>query len=154
MGFRDWPAGGDDWNVQNDPEAARIVFASGVPLVAGCGEVAKRHLSFTTEEAQALLQDTGPAGAWLAECFAAWPHRLEEGGRRIWPIWDVITVVHLLGTTRSLPYHRPPIAADLSFDHTNPQGQLSWVDWVDEGRLWPDFVAKLRAWRDERGGGV
>jgi len=145
MGFRDWPAGGDDWNVQNDPEAARIVFRSGVPLVVGCGAVALRHLSFTTEEAQALLRDTGPAGAWLAECFAAWPERLGEGGRRVWPIWDVVTVAHLLGYTRAMPYHRPLIGPDLAFDHSAPQGQLSWIEWVDEGRVWPDFAAKLRA---------
>jgi len=146
MGFDDWPGGGDPWNVKNDPAAARVVFASDVPLVVACGEVAKRHLSFTTEEAEALLRDTGSAGQWLAECFAQFAGRFEVGGRRIWPIWDVTTVGYLLGYTRNAVHHRPSIADDLSLDHSVPQGQLTWVEWVDEGRLWPDFVAKLKAW--------
>jgi purine nucleosidase len=147
MGIDDWPGGGDPWNVRNDPAAARIVFGSGVPLVIAPGEVAKRHLSFTTEECQALLRDTGKAGTWLAECFAAWEHRFEVDGRKIWPIWDNLAVGYLLGFTRTVVHHRPRIAEDLSFDHSDPQGQLTWVGWVDEGRLWRDYVAKLRAWQ-------
>jgi inosine-uridine nucleoside N-ribohydrolase len=146
MGFDNWPGGGDPWNIKNDPTAARVVFESGVPLVVGCGNVAKRHLSFTTEEARALLKDTGKAGAWLAECFEKWQARIEENGRRIWPIWDNITVAYLLGFTRTVEYHRPTIKDDLSFDHNAPHGQISWVEWVDEGHVWPDYVAKLRAW--------
>jgi purine nucleosidase len=133
-----------------DPTAAGIVFDSGVPLVVGPGEVAKRHLSFTTEECQARLRDTGKAGAWLAECFAAWPHRFEEEGRRIWPIWDNITVAYLLGFTRTVVHHRPRIAEDLSFDHSDPQGQLTWIEGVDEERMWADYVGKLKAWEGNR----
>ncbi len=153
MGIDDWPGGGDPWNVRNDPTAARVVLDSGVPLVVGPGEVAKRHLSFTTEECQALLRDTGKAGAWLAECFAKWPHRFEVEGRKIWPIWDNITVAYLLGSTRTIVHHRPRIAEDLSFDHADPQGQLTWIEWIDEERLWGDYAAKLKAWEGRRHGG-
>jgi len=146
MGIDDWPGGGDPWNVRNDPTAARIVFDSGVPLVVGPGEVAKRHLSFTTEECQALLRDTGKAGAWLAESFAAWPHRLELEGRKVWPIWDNITVAYLLGFTRTMVHHRPRIAEDLSFDHSDARGQLTWIEWVEQERMWADYVGKLKAW--------
>ncbi len=146
MGIDDWPGGGDPWNVKNDPAAARVVFDSGVPLVVGPGEVAKRHLSFTTEGCQELLRDTGKAGAWLAECFTEWPHRFEVEGRKIWPIWDNITVAYLLGFTRAVVHHRPRIAEDLSFDHSDPKGQLTWIEWVDEERMWEDYVGKLRAW--------
>ncbi len=150
MGFDDWPGGGDPWNIKNDPPAARVVFGSGVPLVIGCGEVCTRHLAFTTEECQALLGDTGPAGAWLAECFTKYGGRIDFGEKKVWPIWDVITVAYLLGYTRTAVYHRPLIREDLSFDHANPQGQLTWVEWIDGGRLWPDFAAKLRAWERNR----
>jgi len=146
MGFRDWPAGGDDWNVQNDPAAARVVFESGVPLVVGCGEVAKRHLSFTTDDVRELMKGAGPVGHWLAECFANFGGRFEVRGRRIWPIWDVITCAHLLGYTRSAVYSRPGIREDLSFDHAQPKGEMTWVEWIDEGRLWKDYVEKLKAW--------
>jgi inosine-uridine nucleoside N-ribohydrolase len=148
MGFRDWPAGGDDWNVQNDPTAARIVFGSGVPIVVGAGEVCKRHLIFSDDDVRALMADAGPVGQWLADCFVAYGGRYDIGGRKVWPIWDVITVAYLLGYTRTTAYHRPLIAEDLSFDHSAPKGQLGWVDWIDQARLWPDFVAKLRAWEE------
>jgi purine nucleosidase len=60
IGFLDWPNGSDPWNVQNDPEAARVVFESDVPLVVGCMNVCIRDLSFTTQECRELLQDTEP----------------------------------------------------------------------------------------------
>lgn len=150
MGFERWPDGKDPWNVMNDPAAARIVFGSGVPLVVGCAEVCRRDLSFTTEECQNLLAGTGAAGAWLTQCFAAFPSRLEHQGRHVWPIWDQIAPAYLLGFTRSVEQHRPTIAADLTFDHSSPAGQLTWIEAVDSERLWPDFVEKLRAWESRR----
>ncbi|MGQ9732870.1 MAG: nucleoside hydrolase [Candidatus Zipacnadales bacterium] len=145
MGFDGWPDGYDGWNIQNDLAAARVVFESGVPLVVGAGEICKRHLSFTTEECRELLRNTGPAGEWLAQCFAEYGGRLDLDGRKVWPIWDNITVAYLLGYSRTTVYHRPRIADNLAFDHTNPAGQLTWIEWLDRDRLWADFVAKLKA---------
>lgn len=146
MGIDDWPGGGDPWNVKNDPEACRVVLESGVPLVVGPGEVCKRDLSFTTEECRALLQGTGKCGEWLADCFTEYKGRFDVDGRKIWPIWDNITAGYLLGFTRSVVHHRPWLAEDLSFDHSEVSGQLTWVEWVDSERLWADFAAKLKAW--------
>ncbi|MBM3500162.1 MAG: hypothetical protein FJX74_16015 [Armatimonadetes bacterium] len=144
MGMVGWPGGSDEWNVKNDPDAARVVFDSGVPLVVGCSEVCIRDLSFTTEECQALVGDLGPCGAWLAKSFAEFGGRLDHEGRKVWPIWDVITGAYLLGFATVTEYHRPRIGTDLLFDHTNPRGQLTWVTRVDTQRFWADFAAKLR----------
>ena len=145
MGVDGWPGGNDPWNVKNDPDAARVVFESGVPLVVGCGEVCTRDLSFTTEECRALVGDIGPCGAWLAQCFAEFGGRIDYEGRKVWPIWDCITGAYLLGFASVTEYHRPRIGPDLLFDHANPQGQLTWVTRVDTQRFWADFTAKLRA---------
>jgi hypothetical protein len=64
--------------------------------------------------------------------------------RSVWPIWDNIVPAHLLGFTRTIEYHRPSIARDLSFDHSNPSGQLTWIESVETERLWADFVKKLK----------
>lgn len=151
MGFEDWPTGGDPWNVRNDPLAARVVMDSGVPLVVGSAQVCLRDLSLTTEECQTLLQGTGAAGAWLAQCFAEFPGRMEHRGRQVWPIWDNIVPAHLLGFTRTTEYHRPRLADDLTFDHTPPRGQLTWIESVETDLLWADFVSKLRAWEESKG---
>jgi hypothetical protein len=136
--------------VRNDPQAARVVFESGVPLVVGCAEVCLRDLSLTTRECQNLLEGTGPAGAWLAKCFAEFPGRMEREGRQVWPIWDLITPAHLLGFTRTVEHHRPRLAEDLSFDHTHPQGQITWIESVESERLWADFVGNLKVWEERR----
>jgi inosine-uridine nucleoside N-ribohydrolase len=144
MGMVGWPGGNDEWNVKNDPDAARVVFSSGVPLVVGCSEVCIRDLSFTTEECQALVGDLGPCGAWLAKSFADFGGRLDHEGRKVWPIWDCITGAYLLGFATVTEHHRPRIGPELLFDHMNPQGQLTWVTQVDTGRFWADFAGKLR----------
>lgn len=145
MGMVGWPRGDDEWNVKNDPDAARVVFESGVPLVVGCSEVCIRDLSFTTEECQALVGDIGPCGAWLAKSFAEFGGRLDHQGRKVWPIWDCITGAYLLGFAQVTEYHRPRLGAELIFDHLNPRGQLAWVTRVDRERFWADYTAKLKA---------
>jgi inosine-uridine nucleoside N-ribohydrolase len=146
MGMVDWPSGNDEWNVKNDPEAARVVFGSGVPLVVGCSVVCIRDLSFTTEECQALVGGLGECGAWLARSFAEFGGRLDYEGRKVWPIWDCIAGAYLLGFAHVTEYHRPAIGPDLFFDHTEAQGQVTWVTRVDTGRFWADYTAKLKAW--------
>lgn len=144
MGMYSWPHGNDEWNVKNDPQAARIVFNSGVPLVVGCSEVCIRDLSLTTEECDALVGDIGSCGAWLAHSFAQFPGRLDYQGRKVWPIWDCITCAYLLGFVTVTEYHRPKIGPDLLFDHAEPSGQMTWIERVDTQRFWTHFTANLR----------
>jgi purine nucleosidase len=152
MGMVGWPAGNDEWNVKNDPDAARVVFESGVPLVVGCSEVCIRDLSFTTEECQALVGGAGKCGAWLAKCFAEFGGRIDYQGRKVWPIWDCITGAYLLGFAQVSEYHRPTIGPDLLFDHANPTGQMTWVTRVDTERFWADYTAKLETWTATKAG--
>ncbi|MBD3174943.1 MAG: hypothetical protein GF320_07170 [Armatimonadia bacterium] len=140
MGFESWPGGGDGWNVKNDVPAARIVLESGVPLTVGPADVCIRRLSFTTESCREFIGDSGTAGEWLAEGFEAWPHRL-DGDPPVWPIWDNIVIAHILGLTRTIETHRPRLLDDLTFDHSDPSGQLTWVVDLDGDAMWHDFRA-------------
>jgi len=145
MGMVGWPKGDDEWNVKNDADAARVVLESGVPLAVGCSEVCIRDLSFTTEECQALVGGIGQCGAWLAQSFAEFGGRIDYEGCKVWPIWDCATGAYLLGFAHVSEHHRPKLGPDLLFDHTNPQGQLTWITRVDTQRFWADFTAKLRS---------
>jgi hypothetical protein len=51
MGFNDWPAGGDGFNVKNDPLAWQVILDSEVPVVVGSDAVTRRGLRLTRVEA-------------------------------------------------------------------------------------------------------
>jgi purine nucleosidase len=48
MGFDDWPAGGDGFNVKNDPIAWQVLLNSDVPVVIGSSALTKRGLRLTS----------------------------------------------------------------------------------------------------------
>jgi len=151
MGFNGYPAGGDPWNVKNDPIAWRILLESRAPLVIGDADVTRRALRMTPDRAHTLLTSLPePAGALLGR-FDSWIAanaklaKADTGSPIVWPIWDEVTTAHLLGMTRTESRPRPRLRDDLSFDLENPRGTVEWVTAIDEGRLWPDLVAKLKA---------
>jgi purine nucleosidase len=53
------------------------------------------------------------------------------------------TILLGMATAESRP--RPKLRDDLSFDLENPQGTIQWITSIDEGKLWPDLAAKIKA---------
>jgi inosine-uridine nucleoside N-ribohydrolase len=149
MGFENFTQGGDPWNVKNDPKAWGVLLESKVPLVVGDAAVCKRDLGVSVAEARELLAKKGPAGVYLAESVADWVDRhrdlaaREAGRAEAWPIWDEITTAYLLGLAKSEDRPRPHLRADLTFDHSNPSGQVRWITSVDSRRLWADLAGHL-----------
>ena len=151
MGFNGYPGGGDPWNVKNDPMAWRAVLDSRVPLVIGDADLTRRVLRMTPDRAHTLLTTLPePAGLLLGR-FDAWiaanakVAKSDTGSPIVWPIWDEVTTAYLLGMARAETRPRPRLRDDLSFDLENPRGTVEWVTSIDDGRLWPDLVAKLKA---------
>jgi inosine-uridine nucleoside N-ribohydrolase len=151
MGFDRWPQGGDPWNVKNDVRAWQVVLDSRVKLVVGDEAVCKRDLAMSAAMARGLTGNGGRAGRALSDdlehWFSAHPDlaRDKTGDSTTWPIWDEVTVAHLLGLTEVREVPRPTLRDDLTFDHSSPRGTISWVTKVKRDPFWSDFATVLRA---------
>jgi inosine-uridine nucleoside N-ribohydrolase len=80
MGFDDRPAGGDEFNIKNDPLAWQIILDSQVPVVVGSSAVARRGLRLTPTEAAALIQPHG-AVTWSNQSLPAGRFTSQRGSR-------------------------------------------------------------------------
>ena len=152
MGFRDWPDGGDEYNVANDVKAWQVILRSRVPLVIGCGNVCRATLALTPAQARELIAAHGPIGAWLWEEYQAWYYRFVKPIRKNdfskpWIIWDTITLAYLEGMTQQNQVPRPVLKDDMKFDHVKTDDTITWITGLDSKRMWADFVDKLDAYQ-------
>ena len=151
MAFNEYPKGTDPWNVKNDPIAWRLLLDSRVPIVVGDAGITRKHLRMTPDRAHTLLATLPDPATALLSRFDSWiaqNAKLAEsdtGSAIVWPIWDEVTTAHLLGMTKVETRPRPRLRNDLTFDLDNPKGTIDWVTSIDEGRLWTDLVAKIKA---------
>jgi inosine-uridine nucleoside N-ribohydrolase len=150
MAFRQWPAGGDNFNVVNDPIAWEVLLDSKVPITVGDATVTARHLKMTRKQAHTLLGTCGKRGPYLASLLDDWLDRhgdLVESvtdSHDIWPVWDEVVVAHLLGFTHSESYPRPELGNDLQFViSSSPERSIRWITDIDEGALWRDLTQRL-----------
>ena len=152
MGFKNWPDGGDEFNVANDPRAWQVILNSQVPVVIGCADVCRANLSLTLQQARNLISMHGPVGAWLWSEFQAWYFRFVKPLRvndfsKSWVIWDIITVAYIKGLTSQQSYLRPSLTNEMQFTHASSQGTITWITKIDTARLWADFLDKLDAYQ-------
>ena len=152
MGFNNWPDGGDEFNVLNDVKAWQVILASDVPVVVGCGDVCRKYLSLTLDQARDLISKQGPVGKWLWEEFVAWYYRYGEPIRKKdfskpWIIWDDITLAYALGMTTQEVHPRPVLTDQAKFEHPQTERTITWITGIEEKRMWGDFVAKLDAYQ-------
>ncbi len=151
MGFNGYPQGGDPWNVKNDPIAWRVLLDSRVPIVVGDVEITKRVLRMTPDRAHTLLTMLPDPAPLLLNRFDAWIAQNakvaqdQTGSPIVWPIWDEVTTAYLLGMAKAESRPRPRLRDDLTFDLDSPKGTIDWITSIDEGKLWPDLVAKIKA---------
>ena len=151
MGFNGYPQGGDPWNVKNDPIAWRVLLDSRASIVVGDVEITKRVLRMTPDRAHTLLTSLPDPAPLLINRFDAWIAQNAKiaqaatGSPIVWPIWDEVTTAYLLGLARAESRPRPRLREDLSFDLESPKGTIDWITSIDEGKLWPDLVAKIKA---------
>ncbi len=159
MGFKSWSEGGDEYNVLNDVKAWQIILQSNVPVVIGCGDVARASLALSLDQARDLVSAHGPVGHWLWKEFEAfyWRHvkpLRKDDFSKPWIIWDEISLAFLLGMTTQQVYPRPVLRDDLKFEHPQSDKTITWVTDVDEKRLWADFLERLDTYQRTRDVGV
>lgn len=151
MGFRSY-ASGDEYNIQNDPAAWRVILGSRVPLAVGDGAVTARRLSLTPAEAKARLHDLGQVGAWLQRDYDTWYEQVTRtfvnperpDAPHSWPIWDEVVVAHVLGLTRSEVRRRPTLGADLKLV-PNGQGTVTWITDIERNAVFDAWRRSIAA---------
>jgi inosine-uridine nucleoside N-ribohydrolase len=148
MGFNDWPSGGEEFNVRNDPQAWRVILASRVPLVIGSGATAKKSLRLTTAGAAAIMRSHGAIGAYLSGLVDGWLARHAELAARMvapgaWVVWDEVVVAYALGLASGDAVARPTLQSDLFFSHPETVERITWLTQVDSDRLWGDLGRKI-----------
>ncbi len=153
-----------EFNLYQDPVAARSVFASGAPLVHIPCYGAASHLLTTAAELDAYVRPQGAIGEYLANIFREhdpqFPGRSKE-------IWDLAATGYLIDAAwlplRSLP--RPTLSADMRWAlppadaHGAPFAEAHYVKrdeiFSDLFRKLSEFHAGERraGFADERGEG-
>jgi len=131
-----------EFNLQNDPLAATVLFDSGVPLVhVPCKNVAE-HLRTVPSEVEQYVKGRGEIGDYLAEIFGNWV----RGKARSKPLWDMTTIAYLINPewvpTKLQP--TPKINPDMTWGQIDPDRHLCRVA-VDAKRdpIFLDFYEKL-----------
>jgi inosine-uridine nucleoside N-ribohydrolase len=150
MGFNDWPGGGEEFNVKNDPLAWEVILNSDVPLVIGSAAVTKRGLRLTRAEAATLMRTHGPVGEYLDSLFDHWLEQHPDLVARVvapatWVVWDEVVIAYALGMTSGNEVPRPQLKSSLSFSHPETSQRIMWLTQIDTERLWRDFTAKIDA---------
>lgn len=149
MGFKQWPEGGDEWNIKNDILAWQVVLESKAPIIAGDWATTRRDLALTPEKARQIFAECGEPGQYLVSLLADWftkhPDLVKEG---FWPIWDQVTLAYLMGMTKQKTYPRPTMDDKMLFHHAADEPRLKptivWITSIDAPRLWNDFQTKLK----------
>jgi len=150
MGFDDWPSGGREFNITNDPNAWRVILGSPVPLVVGSSTVTKRTLRLTRADAAALMNPHGSIGEYLYGLFDAWLTKNSELADRMvgpgaWVIWDEVVVAYALGLAHGEAVARPALQPDLFFSHPDTARRITWISQIDTDQVWRDFTRKIDA---------
>jgi len=148
MGFNDWPDGGEEFNIKNDPLAWRVILDSRIPLVVGSGNAAKRSLRLTRTQAAAVMRAHGATGEYLYALFDEWLTRNAGLAGQVvapgeWVVWDEVTVAYVLGLARGQDVPRPQLPSGFLFSHPRTEARITWIDHVDSDGLWRDFGRKL-----------
>ncbi len=141
----DWPDPCGEFNMAQDIAAARVVFASGVPLVwVPCKGVAS---AFSVSEAELLT--------WLdgknALCDYLVSHTRETASRyaagKPWTrvLWDVTAVAWLLGPrfVKDKPAFAPVPEYDLQYGQSGRGALIRYCYGIDRDALAGDLFAKL-----------
>lgn len=151
VAFSDWPAGGDIFNVVNDPLAWQVILDSDVPLVIGSVALMRQSLSLTRSEADALMSRHGILGEYLYALFAHWldtqaPVVAQVVAPETWVIWDEVVVAYVLGMARGQEVPRPRLLSDLSFAHEETPRRIMWLTEIDTDLVWSDLSKKIDHW--------
>ena len=140
-----------EFNLYQDPIAARAVFDSGAPLVHIPCYGAASHLLTTTAELDAYVRPQGDIGEYLADILR--DHNDQHPGRSK-AIWDLSATGYLIDDNWVLKrrLERPSLSQDMRWirqpDDT-PSAPFAEAHYVRRDPIFQDLFAKLGEFQSE-----
>ncbi|RKP53706.1 nucleoside hydrolase [Pararobbsia silviterrae] len=135
-----------EFNLRQDPAAARVIFDCGVPVVMlPCMGVVS-NLRTTVAELAAHVEPSGPLGAFLARRVKEYADEKQTLG---WskPIWDMAPVAWLNDarwTAHGL-VPSPVLNSDVTWSANAARHVIRYIHHIDRDAIFGDFFAKLAA---------
>ncbi len=145
-----------EYNLYQDPAAARAVFESAVPLLHIPCYGAASHLLTSTAELDAYVRPQGAIGEYLADIFR--DHHEQYPGRSK-EVWDLAATGYLIDASwvpaRSLA--RPTLSRAMTWvsrSRDAPEASFAEAHYVRRDPIFRDLFFKLAQFHDgERGAG-
>lgn len=150
MGFKNWPDGGEEWNLKNDPAAYQVILDSTVPLTIGSTYVTRQYLTVNVPVARQILGENGKVGEFLVNLLDNWikanaQMASQTAGPDAWVLWDLVAPACLLGYTRAKEVERPMLnTADLTFLHPPTTRKIRWIEWIDRNKVFSAIHANVK----------
>lgn len=138
-----WPRSGE-FNLNGDVNAARAVFASGVPVYLMPAWGVSSHLTTTREELAAHLDLDDPLCRFLYDRFVEYGPADTMWAKEIWDIAGVAWCV-LPGAVRSVPMPVPDIADDGGYVMRAGERFMRVATELDRNAIYRDLARRLAA---------
>lgn len=145
IGGGNYPAGGWEYNLAADPEAARAVIERSAMPVWQVPQGAYRQMAYSVAAMRDTLRPISPFARWLYERFTNPPAFIDVGGS--WPLGDSPTVLLSAITaesSRSIEVDARRILPDLTYGEAIPGRKVRVFETLDARLTFDDFVALMR----------
>jgi purine nucleosidase len=131
-----------EFNLWQDPAAARVVFDSGVPLVQIPVMGVCSHLHTTIPEVDRYVAGRGAIGDYLAETVRGY-HQDHFGWSKV--IWDISAIAYLLDETwtPTTLVHSPILTDQGTWSFDNRRHLIRSAHHVNRDPIFRDVFAKL-----------
>ncbi len=139
-----------EFNLKQDPAAARVIFDSGVPLVLIPCMGVTSHLRSTVPEIEKYVQGRGAIGDYLAETFKSYHEDHFAWSKEI---WDLAPIGHLLDPswTPSTLTPSPILTDEITWQFDATRHSIRSAYFVDRDPILRDLFTKLQARFDSHG---
>jgi len=134
-----------EFNLKQDPAAARVILDSGVPFVhIGCMGVTS-HLTTTVPELEAYVAGRGAIGDYLVEVVKGYSEDHRAWAKEIWDISAVAWLVDGPGMTPGRIVPSPVLTGELKWALDPARHPVFDALYVDRNRIFRDLFDKLDA---------
>lgn len=144
IGGGNYPAGGWEYNLATDADAARsVIEGSSLPLWQ-IPQAAYRQMQYPVSAMRSRLQPMSPFGAWLYDRFTTPPDFVDLSGT--WPLGDSPLVLLTALSGESSHYDEQParrILPDLAYGEPVPGRTIRVYDRLDSWLVFEDFLALM-----------
>ena len=142
----------NEFNMQGDPTASRVVLDSGVPLLLFPCMLVAEALTTTLAELGRYARDRSEIGAYLYGIFRDYEHYdlKQPGSSKV--IWDLAPIAWLVdpGWVELGLAHSPVLTEGLTWSHDNSRHLIAEAKHIRRDAVFTDLFTKLAALAEAR----